>query len=177
MSDGEGRLWILALNFSLLSLLAFGGVAPILPEMHRQAVEVYGWMTSARFTDLFAIAQASPGPNFLVVTLVGLDAAGLPGALVATAALTTPPCILAYCVALLWARFRQARWRIALQAGLVPVTIGLVCASSYVIARTVDTSYRAFIVTVGTAVALYFTRVHPILFLAAGAALGYAGLL
>jgi chromate transporter len=177
MNDGEGRVWILALNLVLLSFIAIGGVAPILPELHRQVVGVHGWMSSERFTDLFAIAQASPGPNFLVVSLIGLDVAGLPGALVATIAIIGPTGILAYCVGLVWRRFSEARWRIAIQAGLVPVTIGLVCASTYVIARTADTSYAAVAVTLVTAAALYATKVHPILFLAAGAALGLAGLL
>jgi len=177
MNDGEGRLWILALHLVLLSFLAVGGVAPILPELHRQVVGVQGWMSSERFTDLFAIAQASPGPNFLVVSLIGLDVAGLPGALVATVAISGPTGILAYCVGLVWRRFSEARWRIAIQAGLVPVTIGLVCASAYVIARAADTGYAAIAVTLITAVALYSTKVHPILFLAAGAALGLAGFL
>jgi chromate transporter len=95
VSDGEGRVWLLALNLVVLSFLAIGGVAPILPELHRQVVEVEGWMTSQRFTDLFAIAQASPGPNFLVVSLVGLDVAGWPGAVAATLAICGPTCVLA----------------------------------------------------------------------------------
>jgi chromate transporter len=59
----------------------------------------------------------------------------------------------------------------------VPVTIGLVCASAYVIARTADTSAALFAVTAATAAGLYATRLHPMLFLAGGAALGLGGLL
>ncbi len=176
MTDGEGRLWILAIGFGLLSLLAVGGILPVIPEIHRQVVEVHGWMTTQRFTDLFAIAQASPGPNMLVVTLIGWDAAGLAGAAIATTAICAPSCILAFFVAGLWDRFRHARWRIATQAGLVPITIGLVAASSWLIARAVDTTFMAFAITVVTAAGLFATRIHPILFLAAGAALGAAGL-
>jgi len=175
MSRDECVLWILAANFALLSLMAIGGGIAILPEMHRQAVDVYGWMSSERFTDLFAIAQGSPGPNILVVTLIGWHVAGLPGAVVATLAISGPTCVLAYFVARLWDRFREARWRIAIQAGLVPVTIGLVSGSAYVIARQADTSLVAAGVTLVTAVALTFTRVHPILFLAAGGVLGLVG--
>lgn len=175
MSEDEGALWILAVNFSILSLIAIGGINPILPELHRQAVDVYGWMTTERFRDLFAIAQGSPGPNLLVVTLIGLNVAGPVGALVATTAISAPACLFAYFVARLWERFRLARWRIAIQAGLVPVTIGLVAASAFIVAKAADTSYVAFVITVLSSVGLYFTRVHPILFLAAGGALGLAG--
>jgi chromate transporter len=176
MGDGEDRLWALAALFGLLSVMAIGGINPIIPEIHRQVVDVHGWMSTQRFTDLFAIAQASPGPNMLVVTLIGWDVAGFWGAAIATVAICGPSCILAYVVSRLWDRFRAARWRIAIQAGLIPVTVGLVAASSYVIARAVDTSVVAFAITAATAVGLFFTRVHPILFLAAGAALGVAGL-
>lgn len=176
MKDGEGALWIIAANFALLSILAVGGVNPILPELHRQAVDIYGWMTSARFTDLFAIAQAAPGPNMLVITLIGWDVAGIPGAIVATLAICVPACTLAYFVSRIWDRFRLARWRNAIQAGLVPVTVGLVAAGAFILARTADTSYVAFVITVATAAGMYFTRIHPLLFLSAGAALGLAGL-
>lgn len=176
MSDDEGAVWIIAGNFAVLSLIAVGGANPILPELQRQAVDVYGWMSSARFTDLFAVAQAAPGPNLLVVTLIGWDVAGLPGALVATLAICAPSGILAYFVSRLWDRFRLARWRVAIQAGLVPVTIGLVAAGAYVIARSADTSLAALLITLTTAAALFYTRLHPLLFLAAGAALGLAGL-
>jgi chromate transporter len=177
VNDGEGALWIIAVNFALLSLIAVGGVNPILPELQRQAVDVYGWMSGARFTDLFAIAQAAPGPNLLVVTLIGWDVAGLPGALMATLAICAPSGVLAYFVSRLWDRFRLAPWRVAIQAGLIPVTIGLVAAGAYVIARTADTSAAAFLITISTAIALFYTRLHPLLFLAAGAAVGLAGLI
>lgn len=177
MSDDEGALWIIALNFALLSMVAIGGINPILPELHRQAVDVYGWMTSERFRDLFAIAQGAPGPNILVVTLIGWDVAGLAGALVATTAICAPSCTLAYVVSQIWHRFREARWRNAAQAGLVPMTIGLVAAGAYILARTADTTFGAFAVTVITAAAVYVTRIHPLVFLGAGGLLGLAGLL
>ena len=176
MNDGEGAVWIIAVNFAVLSLIAVGGVNPILPELQRQVVDVYGWMSAARCTDLFAIAQAAPGPNLLVVTLIGWDVSGLPGALVATLAISAPSGVLAYFVSHLWDRFRLAPWRVALQAGLIPVTIGLVAAGAYVIARSADTSIAALLITLVTATALFYTRLHPLLFMAAGAALGLTGL-
>ncbi len=74
----------LALIFAELSVLAFGGGNTILPEMQRQVVEVHGWMTAADFSALFALGQAAPGPNLMVVTLVGWHVAGGPGRCVVT---------------------------------------------------------------------------------------------
>ena len=146
-------------------------------------------MTGAEFSEALALAQFLPGGNILNLGVaVGQRYRGVFGSLACTAGLVVGPFILVTLLAGLYLRYGQvpavhnmltgeARWRIALQAGLVPVTIGLVCASAYVIARTADTSYAAIAITVVTAVALYATNVHPILFLAAGAALGLAGLL
>ncbi len=76
----------LFLEFALLALVAFGGATALLPEMHRVVVENHHWLDDATFTHLYAIAQAAPGPNVLVVTLIGWKVAGLAGALAATLA-------------------------------------------------------------------------------------------
>jgi len=81
MNPGAGILGTLARHFLLLSVLAFGGANAIIPEIHRDAVVVSHWMSDRQFADLFAISQASPGPNILIVTLVGYHVAGVAGAL------------------------------------------------------------------------------------------------
>jgi chromate transporter len=165
----------IALQFSGLSLVAFGGVNAVIPEIHRQAVEVNHWMTDQDFTSLFAIAQAAPGPNFLVTTLVGWKVAGLAGALVATLAMCGPSCLLTYWVAKAWDRYRETQWRIAVGAGLAPVTVGFVFSSAYVLVRAADASWRLAVVTVASAAVAYFTKINPFWCLAAAAALGVAG--
>jgi chromate transporter len=76
----------LAIIFTQLSVLAFGGGNTILPEMQRQVVEVHHWMTAEDFSALFALGQAAPGPNLMVVTLVGWHVAGFWGMLVTSLA-------------------------------------------------------------------------------------------
>ena len=80
----ESPLTALFGYFAMLSLFAVGGANAAIPEMHRIAVEVMGWMTNRQFADMFAIAQLSPGPNVIIVTLIGYHVAGITGALVAT---------------------------------------------------------------------------------------------
>ncbi len=55
--------------------------------MHRITIDVHHWMTEKQFADAYAIAQLSPGPNVLIVTLIGYAVAGIPGALAATLAI------------------------------------------------------------------------------------------
>ena len=75
-----GTLLALAAIFAQLSLLAFGGGNTILPEMQRQVTQVHPWLTPQEFAALFALAQAAPGPNMLISTLIGWRIAGLAGA-------------------------------------------------------------------------------------------------
>ena len=165
----------LAVDFSLLSLITVGGVITVLPEMHRNVVEVHGWMTGAEFAQLFALAQAAPGPNILVVSLIGWKVAGVAGAAVATAAVCGPSSILTYAVSRIWQRFRGAPWRRVVEDGLVPVTVGLMLAGGYLITLAADHSALAFAITAATAGIVLTTRIHPLWLLAAGGLLGLAG--
>ena len=84
MSDtNSGSLFTLAWSFGLMSLFAVGGANSAIPEIHRLAVDVNHWMSDKQFADVFAISQLSPGPNVLIVTLIGYQVAGIMGAVVA----------------------------------------------------------------------------------------------
>ncbi|MFZ0845179.1 MAG: chromate transporter [Pseudolabrys sp.] len=161
--------------FALLSLFAVGGANAAIPEMHRVAVEVMHWMNDRQFADMFAIAQVSPGPNVIIVTLIGYHVAGLSGAAVATVAMCGPTCVLAFMVARTWDRFKDAHWRKAVQAGLVPVSIGLIGASAFVLARTADNNIYAGAITAITAIVAYATKVNPLWVFLGGGILGLSG--
>ncbi len=166
----------LAVIFVQLSLIAFGGGNTTLPEMHRQVVDVHHWMTSADFAALYALAQAAPGPNMMVVPLIGWNVAGAAGMLVTTLAVFGPSSILTIVVLRLWHGFRNPAWRQAIQAGLVPISVGLVAASATIITRTVDHTWLFAAITAASALIAIRTRVHPLWLLAAGAAIGWTGL-
>jgi chromate transporter len=168
-------LLALAGYFALLSLFAVGGANAAIPEMHRVAVDVMHWMSDRQFADMFAISQVSPGPNVIIVTLIGYHVAGLAGAAVATLAMIGPSCALAFLAARVWDRFKEARWRIALQAGLVPVSLGLISASAFVLARAADHTAVAGLITAATAVVAFTTRINPLWLFAAGGVLGLTG--
>jgi chromate transporter len=167
-------LGALALQFAILSLLAVGGANAVVPEMQRQVVDIQGWMSNAEFADLYALARAAPGPNVLVVALVGWKVGGFVGSLVAMGAMCGPSSLLAYSTVRLWDRFRAAPWRIAVQNGLVPVTIGLVLASGYLLTRAADDDWPAYAVTAVTMVIMLKTRLNPLWLLLAAGALGLA---
>lgn len=171
-----GPLATLAGLFAELSMLAVGGANTLVPEMQREVV-ANGWMRPEEFAALFALAQAAPGPNMLVVTLVGWRVAGPLGALVATSAFVVPSGLLTFGVARIWHRFREAQWRRVIQAGLTPVTVGLVMAAAVLLCEAAVHGPGTLLVALATAAALLATRVHPLWLLAGGAAVGAAGLL
>ena len=59
MKGLAATLGVLAAQFALLSLLAFGGVNTVVPEIHRSAVDVHHWMSDRDFANYFAIAHPS----------------------------------------------------------------------------------------------------------------------
>lgn len=164
----------LGILFGQLSLLAFGGANSILPDLQRQIVG-QGWMTGHEFAALFALAQAAPGPNMMVVSLIGYRVGGLSGALVSTIAIAGPSSVLTYLTAGAWFRLKDRPWRKAIQAGLLPVTVGLVMASAALITKSTTLDWRTGLITAVVAGLIYFTRFHPLLILAGAAAIGAAG--
>lgn len=171
-----GVLAQLALHFALLSLIAVGGANTVVSDMHRLAVEANHWMSDQEFADLYAIANAAPGPNVMVVSLIGWRVAGLLGAIIATVAICAPSCLLTFVVARVWDRFRHARWRVAVQAGLAPLTVGLVLSTGYLLSRAAGQHWTALAITATTAFLVLRTRLNPLWFLAGGGALGLLGL-
>lgn len=171
----DNPLVALAGYFAMLSLFAIGGANAAIPDMHRIAVEAMHWMTDRQFADAFAISQLSPGPNVIIVTLIGYHVAGFAGAAVATTAMCGPTCVLAFYITRFWDRFKQARWRIAIQAGLVPVSLGLIGASAFVLARVADHNVYAAAITAITAAVGFATRVNPLWIFAAAGLAGLGG--
>lgn len=169
---GTRSLAEIGIYFTLLSLVAVGGGNALIPDMHRQLVEVNGWMSSREFASLVALSQAAPGPNILIVSLLGWKVGGLAGALVATGGMCLPSTLLTYFFTRTWDRFRAAPWRAAVQAGLASVTVGLILASGYVLARAADHHWLGYAVTAATVAAVLKTRVHPLWLLAAAGVIG-----
>ena len=162
----------LAITFAAISLVAIGGANAVVPEIHRRVVDVFGWMTDSTFATVFALSQVAPGPNVLIVSLVGWQVAGLAGLAVATLAMLLPSGVLALTVSRVLARHESSRTVKIIKTGLVPVTIGLIAASGLVMARASYTGIAALVITVGAVVFTVMTERNPLWALAGGAVIG-----
>ncbi|MBL6079773.1 chromate transporter [Belnapia sp. T18] len=161
------------LTFSILSLVAIGGANAVLPEMHRQLVELHGWLDDATFSQLYALAQAAPGPNILVASVMGWRIAGAGGMAAATFGMLVPAAILAWYVAGLMHRLRGAAWLKPAQGGLVPVAIGLILAAGITMAEAAHShGVMPIIVVAISTLFVWRTNYSPLWVLAGGGVLG-----
>ena len=177
MNETPNPIWSLISTFGLMSLFAVGGANAAIPEMHRIAVDVHHWMSDRQFADIYAISQLSPGPNVLIVTLIGYAVAGFGGAIVATLAMCVPTAALAYYVSRLLRLQTKSPWPAIIQSALVPLSIGLMAASALIVARAADTNWTAVILTLAVAAVAFSTRLNPLWLLLAGGLLGLVGLI
>lgn len=165
----------LFLEFALLSGVAFGGATALLPEMHRVVVDNHHWLDDATFTHLYAIAQAAPGPNVLVVTLIGWEIAGLAGALAATTAMCLPMSVLIYLLIDRWESFAGKRWQKAISIGVAPLAVGLIFSGATLIAQAAAFGWAAWLIVGATVFVNLKTRLHPLWLIVLGGVIGLSG--
>jgi chromate transporter len=171
----DNILLLLIIVFAPLSLLSIGGWVSVLAPMHHEVVEVRQWLTQREFVDVFAISRGAPGPGALIVALIGWKLAGWAGAIVACLAIFIPSSLLCFLVGKVWNRYRGAPWHTALELGLTPVGVGLLCAGGLAIMRATGGGATAWIVAIAAAAAfIAWRKVHPLLILAMGGAISVA---
>ena len=168
---------VLAAHPAVLSSISFGGFPTVLPDVHDFAV-AKGWVTDQEFANFFAVSQVTPAPNMiLMMSFLGLKVGGIPGAIASALATFGPPCALYYLSYRLWDRFRDMPWQRIVRRGLAPLTIGLVVAGGYVMARSAAVGWESVAITAAAVVLMLGTRLNPLWILTAGGVLGGLGLL
>ena len=165
-------LLTLAMVFTQLSIVAFGGGNAILPEMQHQVVTVHQWMTAEQFSSLFAMAQAAPGPNMMIVPLVGWHVAGPAGLLATSIAKFGPSSVLTIYALKFWQRFKDHPFRSRFEQALKPITVGLVLVSAWMIAHASAQNTILVMIVILTTLLGLFKKIHPLWVMLLGAGLG-----
>jgi chromate transporter len=125
----------IALFFSQLAVVTFGGAYAVLSYLAQQAVETYGWLTPGEMLDGLGMAETTPGPLIQVTQFVGFLAAyRSPGALapwiagtlgaILTTWVTYVPCFLWIFVGAPW--IERLRESAALRGALSGITAAVV---------------------------------------------------
>ena len=166
-------------HFVVLSLLAVGGAITTAPDMHRVVVEERHWLVDAQFSASVAIAQAAPGPNVLFVAVLGWNIAGPIGALATMTGTLLPSTVLTLLASRWGARRRETRGMRAFTTGLMPITIGLLIATGWLLAAPyVAGSPRwpvALALIAVSVLAMVKTRRNPMWLIGLGALAGALG--
>lgn len=182
LSDWRNLLAVIW-DFLRLSLFSLGGGNTLLNEYHHMAVEQYCWLSSRQFADIYAIAEASPGPSSMIVGLLGMGAAVKEGALwallsglVAEISILLPSTVLMVVAALSWNRMRNSPWRVAFERGLGPITLGILFSVGLKILRISDHDTPAYAVSLVVCVLMLRTKISPLWFMAVAGLMGALGL-
>lgn len=166
-------LFTLTWTFLWLSLLCVGGGLGVVPEMERQAVSLHAWMTARQFVDGYTLSQLTPGPNMLVVLFIGYAAHGIPGGVLAGAAMFLPASLLAGVVAAGWQRWRTHPWAVPAERALAPIGIGLMAAGVYTLARVALHDPLSIVLAAGATLLLLAKWAPPVAVVLAAGAVGW----
>jgi chromate transporter len=168
------RLVNLSAVFAMLGLLAFGGGTAVLPQMQQATVETHRWLTDPQFRSIYSLGQVVPGPNMLMVLLIGYKLAGALGAVVVGLAFFIPDCAIALLANRLFVHFHGKPWQLAVERGLGPVAIGLMISGTYAIARLSTTNPVSIGIAVVVFALLMWRHINPAVLVMVG---GFAYLL
>ncbi|HUW35798.1 MAG TPA: chromate transporter [Rhodocyclaceae bacterium] len=176
MSSHAAIAWTLFSHFAMISMMAIGGgVITLAPDMQRFVVDVHHWMSDESFVAAFTIAQASPGPNFLFATLVGLQAAGWIGALAATVAIVIPPAALTIVALRASVKHGGSALGRTVKAALSPLSVGMMLATAWSLARVADDSRGGALLTALTVAVVMSRNLNPVWLIGVGALVGVLG--
>jgi chromate transporter len=117
-------------SFLQIGLFSIGGGYAAMPLIQSQVVELHPWLTMTQFTDIMTIAEMTPGPIAInSATFVGIQVAGLPGALVATVGCVFPSCVIVLILAYVYYRFRGLTMVQGVLSGLRPAVVAMIASA------------------------------------------------
>lgn len=175
------ELLLLCWEFFKIGLFAVGGGMATIPFLTSLAQKYPGWMSLEELANMIAVSESTPGPiGINMATYVGYQVSGVPGAVLASLALVLPAFIIVCILARLLEKWRQSRFVNAAFAGLRPAVAGLIAAAGWVVLKIALLSGGGTVIAGAVMLAALFictqikplAKLHPIAYIAAGAAAG-----
>ena len=168
--------------FAYLSILTVGGGMAAFPEMEHLTVTVHKWMTSAQLVHMYSVGQLAPGPNMMMIVSIGdwavweasgSMALGIVGGLIVVVAFFGPTALLALLVGRAWNKLEKWPWRLSIQQGLAPVSVGLLLAGTLSMAKTAVTGWTTGGIALAVLLTMLWRKVNPALLVLGGAVAGF----
>ena len=118
-------------SFMQIGLFSIGGGYAAMPLIEHQAIDIHGWLTMQSFSDIMTISQMTPGPIAInCATFVGIQVAGIPGALVATAGCVLPSSLIVTILAFIYYRFKGLDAVQSVLRGLRPAVVAMIAGAA-----------------------------------------------
>lgn len=117
-------------SFFKIGLFSIGGGYASLPLIEREIVDYHKWIDLATFTDIITISQMTPGPIAInTSTFVGIQVAGILGAIVATLGCVTPSIIIVLILAKIYLKYKNVSVLSNVLYFLRPAVVALIGAA------------------------------------------------
>uniref|UniRef100_B8HPE2 Chromate transporter n=1 Tax=Cyanothece sp. (strain PCC 7425 / ATCC 29141) TaxID=395961 RepID=B8HPE2_CYAP4 len=161
-------------SFLQVSLTSLGGGGAILLESQRQAVTLHHWVTPSEFNEAVTLGQLMPGSSGgLGVVVIGYQAGGWLGGIIAAIGLYLPAAILTGLVTHLSQRWQHSSWMGALQQAIVPISLGLLVVMAGLFSKTAIRHWQEGGLVLIVALAYWRWHLNPILIILATAWIGF----
>ena len=158
--------------FAYLSLLTVGGGMAAFPEMKTLTVDVHEWLTFPQLVHLYSVGQLAPGPNMMMIVPIGDWAGGPLGSILVLIAFFGPTALLTFAVGRCWIKLEAWPWRTSIQQGLAPVSIGLLLAGCFTMAKGAIFGLETAAIAAGVLLILLQTKFNPALLVLGAAVVG-----
>jgi chromate transporter len=174
-------LWELFATFLMIGFVSVGGGYSMVPVIEHEAI-ARGWMNAAEFSDMMAVAGASPGPIATnCAIMVGFHVYGWPGAVISAIGMTLPSLALVVAAGLLYARLQRHPLADSAFYGLRPVVAALIFYAAYRLLAAGDAPFAldwktgSFLaIFAGSFIALVRYKAHPLVVIAVSGLVGVA---
>ncbi len=184
-------LLMLMWEFFKAGLFAIGGGLATIPFIYDIAAR-YSWLDAAIVPDMIAIGESTPGPiGVNIATYAGYNAAGVPGAVLATLALVFPSMVVIILVSKVLKKFAENRFVDGVFYTIRPAVTAMIAAAGWTVLSTsvIDLSavsagwsfenllamfhpVALVLFAAAFAASKIWKKLHPIALIAAGAAVG-----
>ena len=174
----------LAYEFFKIGLFSIGGGMATLPFL-MDLTSKYDWFTASELANMVAISESTPGPvGVNMATYAGYNAAGVPGAIVATLSLTAPAIIIISIIAKFLENFSENTTVKSVFYGIRPTVAALIGYAVFELLKIaimttinghIQLDYLSIAICLIVVALLQINqlkKLHPLIWILAGAVLG-----
>lgn len=159
--------------FFKIGTFTIGGGYAMVPLIEKEVVDKKGWVGKDDFVQMFALAQSSPGPIAVNVSVfVGYKVAGIPGMLVSVFGTIFTAFAILLVVAMLYTGVSSNHYVESMFKGIRPAVVALVAAPVIRMSKNAKINKKTILIPIITAVLVAFLKVNPIYIIIIAAAGG-----